>query len=107
MPMFPARVHPILARKANTAVIIRRGPSKSVCTLLWDRSNYTFKLCQWLRGRIYDRRCDLSPDGKHFIYFAMNGKWGGPVKGLWTATRGLGAALGACVFPGSETELPP
>ena len=85
MPKFHARVHPILARKANTAVIIRRGPSKSVCTMLWDRSNDTFKLGQWLRGRIYERRCDLSPDGKHFIYFAMNGKWGGPVKGSWTA----------------------
>jgi hypothetical protein len=85
MPKFPARVHPILARKANTAVIIRRGPSKSVCTMLWDRRNDTFKLGQWLRGRIYERRCDLSPDGKHFIYFAMNGKWSSPVKGSWTA----------------------
>lgn len=85
MPKFPARVHPILARKANIAVIIRRGPSKSVCTMLWDRSRDEFKIGQWLRGRIYERRCDLSPDGKHFIYFAMNGKWGGPVKGSWTA----------------------
>lgn len=85
MPKFAARVHVILARKANTAVIIRRGPSKTVCTMLWDRRNDTFKLGQWLRGRIYERRCDLSPDGKHFIYFAMNGKWDGPVKGSWTA----------------------
>jgi hypothetical protein len=85
MPKFPARVHPILARKANTAVIIRRGPSKSVCTILWDRTRDEFKLGQWLRGRIYERRCDVSPDGKHFIYFAMNGKWDGPVKGSWTA----------------------
>jgi hypothetical protein len=85
MPKFPARVHPILARDAKTAVIIRRGPSKSVCTILWDRRNDTFKLGQWLRGRIYERRCDLSPDGKHFIYLAMNGKWSGPVKGSWTA----------------------
>jgi hypothetical protein len=85
MPKFPARVHPILARKARTAVIIRRGPSKSVCTILWDRTRDEFKLGQWLRGRIYERRCDLSPDGRHFIYFAMNGKWDGPVKGSWTA----------------------
>jgi cytochrome bd-type quinol oxidase subunit 2 len=28
---------------------------------------------QWLKGRIYERRSDLSPDGKHLIYFAMNG----------------------------------
>lgn len=85
MPKSTARVHPILAREASTAVIIRRGPSKSVCTMRWDRSNDTFTLGQWLRGRIYERRCDLSPDGNHFIYFAMNGKWGGPVKGSWTA----------------------
>jgi hypothetical protein len=85
MPKFPARVHPILARKANTAIIIRRGPSKSVCTMQWDRRNDTFKLGQWLKGRIYERRCDLSPDGRHFIYFAMDGRWSGPVKGSWTA----------------------
>lgn len=29
MAKFPASVHPILAREANTAVIIRRVPSKS------------------------------------------------------------------------------
>lgn len=85
MPKFAARVHVILARKANTAVIIRRGPSKSVCTMHWDRTRDQFKLGQWLRGRIYERRCDLSPDGRYFIYFAMNGKWDGPVKGSWTA----------------------
>jgi hypothetical protein len=85
MSKFPARVHPILARKANTAVIIRRGPSKSFCTILWDRTRDEFILGQWFKGRIYERRCDLSPDGEHFIYFAMNGKWSGPVKGSWTA----------------------
>ena len=85
MQTFPARVHPILARSAPIAVIIRRGPSKSVCTMLWDRTTDTFTLGQWLRGRIYERRCDLSPDGKHFLYFAMNGKWSGPVTGAWTA----------------------
>lgn len=85
MSKFPARVHPILARNAQTALILRRGPSKSVCTIHWDRTNDQFTLGQWLRGRIYERRSDLSPDGKHFLYFAMNGKWGGPVQGAWTA----------------------
>jgi hypothetical protein len=85
MPKFPARVHPTLARKANTAVFMRRGPSKSVCTILWNRGRDEFKLGQWPRGRIYERRCDLSPDGKHFIHFAMNGKWSSPLKGSWTA----------------------
>ncbi len=82
---FPARLHVLLARDAKVGLVIRRGPSKSVCTVLWDRRRNTFKLGQWLRGRIYERCCDLSPDGKYFIYFAMNGRWKSETKGSWTA----------------------
>lgn len=82
---FPARLHVLLARDAKIAVVIRRGPSKSVCTVLWDRNRNSFKLGQWMRGRIYERRCDVSPDGRHFIYFAMNGRWQSETKGSWTA----------------------
>lgn len=64
---------------------MRRGPSKSVATLLWDRRRDEFKLGQWLKGRIYERRSDLSPDGKFLIYFAMNGKWKSESHGSWTA----------------------
>src|SRR5215470_7646047 len=74
MPAFPARLHVLLARDARLGVVIRRGPSRSVCTLLWDRKTDKFQLGQWMRGRIYERRSDLSPDGKHLIYFAMNGR---------------------------------
>ena len=82
---FPARLHVLLARNAKVGLVIRRGPSKSVCTLLWIRQNDTFKLGQWMRGRIYERRSDLSPDGKHLIYFTMNGRWESETKGAWTA----------------------
>jgi len=82
---FPARLHVLLARDAKVGLIIRRGPSKSVCTVLWNRDRNTFKLGQWMRGRIYERRCDLSPDGKRFIYFAMNGRWESETRGSWTA----------------------
>lgn len=37
---------------------------------------------QWLKGRIYERRCDLSPDGGLLVYFAANWK---PPCGTWTA----------------------
>lgn len=82
---FPARLHVLLARNKKVGLVIRRGPSKSVCTVLWNRQDNTFQLGQWMRGRIYERRCDLSPDGKHFIYFAMNGRWESKTKGAWTA----------------------
>ncbi|PRP92103.1 hypothetical protein ENSA5_51430 [Enhygromyxa salina] len=82
---FPPRIHVLLARSSDLGLVLRRGPSKSVCTLLWNRRRDTFELGQWLRGRIYERRCDLSPDGSHFIYFAMNGRWISETGGSWTA----------------------
>jgi hypothetical protein len=85
MREFSARLHVLLASKAPTAVVIRRGPSKSVCTILWNREADTFRLGQWLRGRIFERRSDISPDGNHLIYFAFNGRWKSKVGGSWTA----------------------
>lgn len=81
----PARLHVLLARDAATGVVIRRGPSRKVCVIGWNRADDTFEIGQWLYGRIYERRCDLSPDGRHFVYFAMNGQWQSEVLGSWTA----------------------
>ncbi len=82
---FPPRLHIVFAKEKPLAVVFRRGPSKEVCTFLWNRDKNTFQLGQWLKGRIYERRTDISPDGKYLIYFAMNGKWDSETKGSWTA----------------------
>jgi hypothetical protein len=82
---FPARLHVLLARDAPNAVVIRRGPARHVAVIGWDRRRDRFQMGQWLYGRIYEQRCDLSPDGRHLIYFAMNGRWNSRVKGSWTA----------------------
>jgi hypothetical protein len=37
----------------------------------WDTDTDSFDLGQWFRGRIYERRCDLSPDGSLLVYFAQ------------------------------------
>jgi hypothetical protein len=81
----PARLHVLLARDASAAVVIRREPSRHTAVIGWDRKTDKFTLGQWLNGRIYERRADLSPDGKHLIYFAMNGRWNSRAKGAWTA----------------------
>lgn len=81
---FPARLHVVLASDSPKAVVFRRGPSKHVCTFLWDRETDKFTIGQWFKGRIYERRADISPDGKYLIYFAMNGKWGSETRGSWT-----------------------
>ena len=85
MSQFAPRIHVLLASHAPVGLVIRRGPSKCVATVLWDRRRDEFKLGQWLKGRIYERRSDLSPDGKFAIYFAMNGKWSSESQGSWTA----------------------
>ena len=82
-PRFPARLHVLLARDAPAALVIRRGPANAVCSVGWNRETGEFTLGQWKRGRIYERRCDLSPDGRHWIYFTRGG---GPDKLFsWTA----------------------
>jgi len=61
----------IVARKSPTAVIFRRGPTQWVQLIKWDTDTDIFHLGQWLHGRIYEKRCDLSPDGSLLIYFAQ------------------------------------
>lgn len=99
MAKFPARIHVLLASHAPLGLVIRRGPSKHVATILWNRRGDNFQLGQWLKGRIYERRCDLSPDGKHFIYFAMNGKWYSEAKGSWTAISRAPYLKALAIFP--------
>jgi hypothetical protein len=68
------RLYAILAREARRAVIFRRGPSKRVLLILWHTDTDEFVEGQWLKGRIYERRCDLSPSGEQLIYFAADYK---------------------------------
>jgi hypothetical protein len=112
---FAPRLHVLLARSADTAVVFRRGPSKRVATFAWDRTSDTFHLGQWLKGRIYERRADLSLDGKHLIYFAFNGKRRTDTGGSWTAVsrapylaaldlyRGMGCWEGGGLFRDSKS----
>src|SRR5436309_11030155 len=82
---FPARLHVLLASAAPVGVVLRRGPARLVCSVLWNRERDEFQLGQWLGGRIYERRADISPDGLHMIYFAMNGRWSSAARASWTA----------------------
>ena len=68
------RLYVIQARDADRAVVFRRGPSKRVLLLAWNTRYDTFEDGQWLKGRIYERRCDLSPNGELLIYFAASFK---------------------------------
>ncbi len=53
-------------------LVIRRGPSQRVGLFGWNRHTNEITLGQWLKGKIFPKRCDISPDGKHIIYFASD-----------------------------------
>lgn len=67
----PCRLFVFLARDAPLAVVLRRGPSDWVRLSLWHTDSDTFEHGQWMKNRVYERRCDLSPDGSLFAYFAF------------------------------------
>lgn len=62
--------------------MLRRGPTRQVRLLVWDLKKDTVQGGQWLKARIYERRCDLSPDGTKLVYFAAS--WRPPLRS-WTA----------------------
>ncbi len=94
-----ARLHVLLASHAPVGLVIRRGPSKQVATYAWDRTNDEFRLGQWMKGRIYERRSDLSPDGRFFLYFSMDGRWESETKGAWTAISRSPYLKALALFP--------
>src|SRR3954469_15282966 len=81
------RLNVLLASDAPVGVVLRRGPSKLVRVVMWDRRTDKFRPGQSFQGRIYADRSDISPDGRHMIYFAMAGvAWAVPqTGGTWTA----------------------
>lgn len=81
MPSAP-RLYALLPRNGRKGVVFRRGPSKQVALIAWDLGRDKFVLGQWLKGRVYERRCDLSPSGDLLVYFAASWK---RTPGSWTA----------------------
>lgn len=70
--MESARVYGILAPEANKVVLFRRGPSKLTLQLVWDLETDEITPGQWIRGKVYVERCDVSPDGRYFVAAIAN-----------------------------------
>lgn len=81
-PKPSTRLYVLLARKAPIAAVFRRGPSKRVLLLTWNTETHEIRKGQWFKGRIYERRCDLSPSGEKLVYFAAKQR---PPHFTWTA----------------------
>ena len=90
----------VVARRAPVAVIFRRGPSKQVLLVKWHLDTDKLEYGQWLKGRIYERRCDLSPSGNLLIYFAASFK---PPLYSWTAISKPPFLTALALWPKGDT----
>lgn len=97
------RLHLFFATDNDRAVILRQGPSKTFRMILWHRDSDTFEDGQWIRNKIYVERCSLSPDGRHFIYFALDGRWGSDGRGAFTALSRPPWWTALALFPVGDT----
>jgi hypothetical protein len=69
-PPVPPRIYCITATEAPTVAVFRRGPTNWSHVGQWDLAGLRYEPGAWLGGRIFPRRCDLSPDGRFLSYFA-------------------------------------
>ncbi len=87
MPAAPPRLYAMAATRAPVAVVFRRGPASWWHVGRWDLVSGGYEPGAWLRGMLYPRRCDVSPDGSLLLAFIM--KRTGP--GFLGAEAGLRA----------------
>ncbi len=64
-----ARIHLLAARDAPLVVVLRRKPSKMFHVLGWNTRTDVLEPGSWFNGRLYEKRCDVSPDGAWLVYF--------------------------------------
>ncbi len=78
------RLHLFHAREAARTVILRQGPTRLWRMILWNRDADSFHDGQWLKQKVYVDQCDLSPDGRHFLYFTLDGQWSSATEGTYS-----------------------
>jgi len=64
------RIYCVTATEAPVVAVFRRGPAAWSHVGLWDLTQRRYGPGAWLRGRIFPRRSDISPDGRLLCYFA-------------------------------------
>jgi hypothetical protein len=85
MTTHPCHLFVIPACSSPFAIILRRGPSKWYHIVRWRTDNDTFEMGAWFKGRIYEEKCDLSPDGRLLVYFCHGGAYRPEYTDSWTA----------------------
>jgi hypothetical protein len=108
----PCRLFVIMASAAPVAAVLRRGPSRACQVTAWDTARDVFTPGAWIKGRLYEDRCDVSPDGELFLYFCFGGRrregytdsWTAVSRLPWLHATGLRVASGAPECQPSRTS---
>ncbi len=56
-----------------------RGPSAWYHVIQWDTRRDSFVHGAWIKGRIYEEKCDVSPNGRLLLYFVHQGSRSGTI----------------------------
>ena len=78
------RLFVIMASEVPVGLILRRGPTRWYHLLRWYMDKDEFEAGAWFRGRIYEEKCDLSPDGKLAVCFCHGGRYRTDYTDSWT-----------------------
>lgn len=97
------RLHLYFARETPRAVILRQGPVRQFRMILWHTDTDRFEDGQWVKQNVYTERCAISPDGRHFIYFMLDGKWHTQAEGAYTAISRPPHFTALALFPEGST----
>lgn len=97
------RLFVIFARAAPVAAILRRGPTDWYQVIRWDTERDVFDEGAWFHGRVYEERCDLSPDGELLLYFCHGGRMREGYTDSWTAVSRLPWLYALALWPWRTT----
>jgi hypothetical protein len=98
------RLFVIPARDEPTAVILRRGPSAWYHVIQWETRRDQFIHGAWFKGRIYEEKCDVSPDGRLFVASIHQGsRFATEFTDSWTAISRVPWLQALVVWPQGTT----
>ncbi|KIC11896.1 hypothetical protein RA19_04495 [Leisingera sp. ANG-M1] len=65
-------LHLFFAEENSSAAVLYRAKNSLYRLIAWDTDGDKFVPGQWVKTRVFETACALSPDGKYFIYSAMH-----------------------------------
>ncbi len=99
-----AHLFVIQATDVPTAVILRRGPSRWYQVIQWNTRTDEFTHGSWIKGRIYEDKCDVSPDGQLLLYFVHKGsQFNTSFTHAWTAVSRVPYLQALTLWPQGTT----